>query len=64
MCQSKNNTSVNLPGRKSRQQTLGHMAEIQKYKGRGNLEADLSHLGAEDLLVAELEDFFHARPVA
>ena len=40
------------------------MAEIQKYQGRVSLEADLSHLGAEDLLIAELKDVFHARSIA
>lgn len=64
MCQSKNKTSENLPGRESRLQTLGQVAEIQKYRGRIRLETDLSHLGAEDLLVAELDDIFHARLVA
>ena len=64
MCQSKNKTSENLPGRKSRQQNLGQVAEIQKDRGRIRLETDLSHLGVEDLLVAELEDVFHARLVA
>ena len=64
MCQSKNKTSENLPGRKSRQQTLGQVAEIQKDRGRIRLETDLSPLGVEDLLVAELEDVFHARLVA
>ena len=64
MCQSKNKTSEILTYRQSRQQTPGQVAEIQKYQGRIRLETDLSHLGAEDLLVAELEDVFHARPVA
>lgn len=64
MCQSKNKTSENLPGRKSRQQTLGQVAEIQKDRGRIRLETDLSYLRVEDLLVAELEDVFHARLVA
>lgn len=64
MCQSKNKTSENLPGRKSRQQTLGQVAEIQKDRGWIRLETDLSYLGVEDLLVAELEDVFHARLVA
>lgn len=35
----------------------------QKFR-RIRLETDLSHLGVEDLLVAELEDVFHARLVA
>lgn len=64
MCQSKNKTSENLPGRKSRQQTLGQVAEIQKDRGRIRLESDLSDLRLEDLLIAESGDVINRRLIA